>query len=796
MYQKMEIMMDLYNAKTDKAVTEILNRVKKEYGKSVLWKPLGGNTNNISTVNSQMLEPVRCLAEIIVNSQDSMKMLEALKEGVDLTDPNDPKMPKNSKEALKRYFGVPEEGLYKMEEDKNLTPLAQQNNIGVVFERTKANDSAIIMFDKGEGQRPDRFEKTLLSLNTGNKACIPFVQGKYNMGSTGVLKKCNGNHYQLVISMRNMELKDADGKIGFTIVRQTDTPVAGSKLKYYEYLTINNEIPYVESTGVNFNHIGKAALVDEPDFFNGGCIKKFYSYNMIGEDKCCGFFDIRNKINALFSDTGLPVRLKFLDQKTNVRWNNILGVYNKILNTENQKKIRVRGNGIIKAGGGDINVEWFVFDDPVGGENTPDKNYIKGHNVSFIDNGQNNGDFGRSFLSKDCELPHISKNMMVFVDTSNVPTIEMTDFYTASRDRIDLSVPLAQNVVKQLKDMLSNNETLVKYNEEMKGGTVHGGADAEAMKKAIIKKLSAVPDLKKMLNGSNGSMIKKIAGFGAKAEAEDCAYKTSRERGVIKLEKNEKKRETIEFGKSGTIAVNLGSEEKPITPSDVADKIEITISSVISSKVGHGRPSVKDKKKYFKPNNMYSMEIKENELRIIVNPETMGYQASDRFDISIKGKDPKDAIDALVSVFVKEKVEKKRKKRGKTTVPDVDIPDFFFTTKNGEQGVSVSWKDAGIPEKGGENVICHLVTGEKLERIYINLDNDLYIKKVGGAINAKNEKDKWIDKVYIQAFFDFVNHLNALSDLLRDKEDKNEFIQKLAEGTEINIQNSFALNAA
>ena len=40
----------------------------------------------------------------------------------------------------------------------------------------------MIIYDDGEGQCPQDFEDTFLSLVSGNKNEIQFVQGKYNMG--------------------------------------------------------------------------------------------------------------------------------------------------------------------------------------------------------------------------------------------------------------------------------------------------------------------------------------------------------------------------------------------------------------------------------------------------------------------------------------------------------------------------------------------------------------------------------------------------------------------------------------
>ena len=79
----------------------------------------------------------------------------------------------------------------------------------------------ITVYDFGEGQNPEDFHNTFLSLHRGNKANIHFVQGKYNMGSTGAVVFCGDKKYQLIASKRNLSLANgSDSSFGFTIVRR------------------------------------------------------------------------------------------------------------------------------------------------------------------------------------------------------------------------------------------------------------------------------------------------------------------------------------------------------------------------------------------------------------------------------------------------------------------------------------------------------------------------------------------------------------------------------------------------
>ena len=76
------------------------------------------------------------------------------------------------------------------------------------------------------------------------------------MGSTGAVVFCGGHEkYQLIVSRRNMSLKDANSKIGFTLVREhplTDEEEYSVKTTWYEYLAINGQIPYFEAETLDF----------------------------------------------------------------------------------------------------------------------------------------------------------------------------------------------------------------------------------------------------------------------------------------------------------------------------------------------------------------------------------------------------------------------------------------------------------------------------------------------------------------------------------------------------------------
>ncbi|MCD8529599.1 MAG: hypothetical protein LRY25_02430, partial [Flavobacterium sp.] len=116
--------------------------------------------------------------------------------------------------------------------------------------------SSVIIYDNGEGQHPEDFEKTFLSLMRGNKNEIHFVQGKYNMGGSGAIVFCGTKGYQLIASKRY----DCTGNFGFTLVREhplSKDELETKKNTWYEYLKIDNKIPSFDITELDLKLLNR-----------------------------------------------------------------------------------------------------------------------------------------------------------------------------------------------------------------------------------------------------------------------------------------------------------------------------------------------------------------------------------------------------------------------------------------------------------------------------------------------------------------------------------------------------------
>jgi len=132
------------------------------------WRPYGDLPNNIGTVTGQAPESVPSLIEKITNSIDAL-LIKACKVKGD--NPKSPSSPQTMEVALKKYFGL-DDAKYVDLKDSERRKLA--SHIQVIAEGSLDSPN-IIIADEGEGQAPQDFPNTFVSLSRENKRDIFFV---------------------------------------------------------------------------------------------------------------------------------------------------------------------------------------------------------------------------------------------------------------------------------------------------------------------------------------------------------------------------------------------------------------------------------------------------------------------------------------------------------------------------------------------------------------------------------------------------------------------------------------------
>ena len=412
---------------------EVISILKKEgfWEDRRVWQPYGNIGNNRGIVGNQQSSAVAALVEKIINSIDAVLTAECLIDGID---PTSSDAPSTMREAVERFFGV-RDGRIEILTPKERTVLAE--NIQLVACGTKEHPCYLII-DDGEGQQPEDFPNTFLSLLRENKTKIPFVQGKFNMGGTGVLQFSGYNSFQLIISRRQPEIPSAGRpttqiyRWGFTLVRRMD-PSTDQPQSTYVYLAPNNKILSFESESMNVKP-GR-----HPDLYvnameAGTCIK-IWNYKLPGRLKTIATLDLRYALEKYLQDPALPIRVY---ERRNYRANyydtTVSGLACVLSDNRQDIEPGMDSGGPLEVPEvGTIHMRVVVVRDNPENQGE-DKRYPPG--IFFIVNGQLHSMLESDFISRRTKLDYISDSLIVMVDCTSIPTRVREDIFLASRDRM------------------------------------------------------------------------------------------------------------------------------------------------------------------------------------------------------------------------------------------------------------------------------------------------------------------------------------------------------------------------
>jgi len=443
------------------------------------WKYYGDMENNFSTIGNQQRSPAAALVEKLINSVDAVLIKECLSRGIS---PESFKAPQSIQQALKDFFEIREGKLSNVEiYERGL--LAE--NIALVSTGDKRSPCYTIV-DKGEGQFPDEFSNTFFSLNKSNKLRIPFVQGKFNMGGTGVLQFCGENNLQLVISRRNTDIIDvlragSNNQWGFSVVRRED-PSKGVKSSAYKYLAPDGKILRFSADSI------PALPGDYPDAYirplESGSVIKLYDYQIGPSLRSNAVFDLFNELSLLLPELALPI--KVYERRLGYQAHTFHSVLSGLLvRLEEDKRENLEAgfptSTKISVMGQNLNVSIFAFKDGA------EENYKKDQGVLFTVNGQTQGAISKAFFTRNrVSLGYVSNSILVVVDCSDLQGRLREDLFMNSRDRLR-GGEFENAIERQLEDLLRRHEGLRQLNEKRRREKIEGRLQDSKPLKEILQ---------------------------------------------------------------------------------------------------------------------------------------------------------------------------------------------------------------------------------------------------------------------------------------------------------------------
>ncbi len=505
----------LLEAKDEIQVSNIIDKAIQTLD-GIGWHPIGDTENNFGIIESQGKNPERALVEKITNSIDAVLIRECKKRG---TNPESSNAPKSIKAALNDFFGIIDNDLSGLSEDKKdlLASL-----IYVIAENKKNKEANIYFLDRGEGRNPNEFRSTFLKFG-GNKADTYFVHGRFGTGSFGVLPNAGENKYQLIISKSFLNEGNSNNPWGWTLIRKNRDRNSQAKHSWYEYLTINNEIPCFQ--GGDLSGFLKKCInysrIDLPSFSSGTVIK-LYNYDLSNSS------DIDRDLNRVFNrylcEPALPFRILDAGSVANIGpGKEVVGNLNRLRKNKNelinQRKIQIQKVLLPKLGYVDIDI---YIANKREGTNTSyiesEKVTTKNEAVFFIRNGQSHGEFSREFIRDDIGLEYISKDVVVYIDCTDVSPMDFDDVFSPTRESLREN-KYRSAVEGVLRNELKNNEELKEINLDRRDKIVSENLEKTKDFETLVNDLYNLdPALRKLISGSLNVADYVVPGNGSQEE--------------------------------------------------------------------------------------------------------------------------------------------------------------------------------------------------------------------------------------------------------------------------------------
>lgn len=433
---------------------EVVNILKKSgfWDNDAAWREYGDNPINYSTIGNQQSSPDNALVEKLVNSVDAVLMRECLRRGIK---PDSKDAPQSIAEAQKEFFGIYNGKLSSIDE-RQRTALAE--NILLVATGSKTNPSFSII-DRGEGQTPKRIPETLLSLTKDNKIKIPFVQGKFGMGGSGVLRFCSSEHkLQLLISKRDTKIDSQDDTKDFwgvTVIRRED-PKEGMRSSHYTYLAPSGKILAFSADKL------KLLPGTYPEIFDGylesGTFIKLYEYEIGSSLRSFIGFDLYYRLALLMPDVALPIRMfERRSYKAHTHDKTLAGLSVRLDEDKSENleiEFQTPSTGEMTVEGQKLDYSIYVF------KKGKKENYAKSEGVVFSINGQTHGFLPKAFFErKAVGMSYLSDSILVTIDCSKISRRKQEELFMPSRDRL-AETTFRFSIEKELEDIIKNHSGL------------------------------------------------------------------------------------------------------------------------------------------------------------------------------------------------------------------------------------------------------------------------------------------------------------------------------------------------
>ncbi|MHA7056445.1 hypothetical protein ACWGOQ_0004450 [Aquimarina sp. M1] len=775
----------LYSAKDEDELSEIIG-VYPDIFDDKNWKPLGDNESNYGVVKNQQSNPIAALIEKVTNAVDAILTKECLVSGIN---PKSLEAPKSMDEAIIRFF--PENNW-----DLSSFRKKQSENIQIIADgkgpRTQRNQypTSVIVYDNGEGQHPEKFEDTFLSLLKGNKNDIHFVQGKYNMGGSGAIVFCGKKRYQLVASKRYT----ADGHLGFTLVREHPKKESDqAKETWYEYLLIDGKIP--------------SFAIDEIDLglhnrkFKTGTILKLYSYQF--PKGYSGFAqDLNQSINEFLFQPALPILT--VDSKerypnNKVLDNDLFGLKRRLSSEESEYLDESFSEEFSDETFGTMKVSCYVFKTKVKDYDLKktkkiiqDRYFKNSMSVMFSLNGQNHGNYTSEFITRSLKLNLLKSHLLIHVDCTNMKYNFRKELFMASRDRLkdgDETQFLRSYLAKRLS---AKDGRLAEIEKKRKQAVdIDTSSNTNELLKNFTKNLPLDSELAKLLSQTFKLDIKKEKKKEgnkkrSSTEQEPTPFEPNRFPSFFQIDsKSDNETEVPKIPLNGEKTIKFSTD----VVNDYFDRVDepgdlmVSVLNIRPNET-EGGTEPGEPKEIGEIFNVVKSSPNKGKIRISLNPKDK-LKVGDSVQIKANLSSPNGNLEELFWVKIADNNKPKNKVPKKESDNELlGLPKLVFMYKNPAEDseVDVSWEDvetATSLDVDYGTVMIPEAEGDMLKRIFINMDSSVLKNFKSKEKNINQEQlelanRKYYSSVYFHTLFLYTISKNRGYEIKQKIEGKDE----------------------
>ena len=745
-----QLFFDLYNAPVEKEVDNVLNNYRLIRNPSN-WCPYGGNESNFGVVENQQASPIPALIEKITNGIDAILMRRCYEQGID---PKSDQAPRSINEALQQFF--PNHKNWDLRRER----LKQAENLQILADGPRG-ETSLIVYDDGEGQVPEDFENSFLSLLRGNKNDIHFVQGKYNMGGTGTIVFCGQKRYQLIASKRynNGQL------FGFTLVRRHPLTAEEEKKKkstWYEYLVIDGKTPSFNCGDLDLGLYNRR--------FTTGTVIKLYSYDLPSGSRSVISRDLNQSINEYLFQPALPIftidnKNRYPNDRTLQR--ELYGLKRRLEEEDSRYIDEFFSENITDHEIGDVRVTCYVFKTRVDQRSVKEtretlrREFFKNNmSILFSVNGQVHGHYTSEFITRSLKFALLKNYLLVHVDCTEINTEFRNELFMASRDRLkegDKSTKLRH----KLAEILSKSR-LKDIHKERKASITVEGNDAEDLMRNIARNFPIRNELAQLLSQNfklddrrKGQRRDKAQKTQDKKSDQKNTFNPNRYPSYFKIDL--KPRDGEEFP---LVQIPLGDKRTIKFLTDVEDQYFDRISDPGDLQIGIMNFAPNNTKGGESPGEPKALDtifdvVKSSPLkgaiRVLLNP-TDEVKVDDTVTVRASLSSPGGELEQIFLVKISEP-EKTPKKPKKGEEPDtrLGLPKFVMVYQDQDRG-KMTW--AKLEQNGIEmnhDIIVQLLEEDSLKTVYINMDSNVLLshrsKLVGESAIDIAEK-RYVSAVY------------------------------------------------